>query len=99
MMRFSVIIPAYNAQDVLEPCVASVLSQEGVEVEIVVVDDGSRDDTLAVAERLAAQDCRVRVVSKPNGGVSSSRNAGLDVATGEAVLFVDADDALVPGAL
>lgn len=99
MMRFSVIIPAYNAQDVLEPCVASVLSQEGVEVEIVVVDDGSRDDTRAVAERLAAQDCRVRVVSKPNGGVSSARNAGLDVATGEAVLFVDADDALVPGAL
>lgn len=99
MMRFSVIIPAYNAEGVLEQCVASVLAQEGVEVEVIVVDDGSRDDTRAVAERLVADDARVRVVSKPNGGVSSARNAGLDVATGEAVLFVDADDALVPGAL
>ena len=98
-MVVSVVIPAYNAAGVLSQCVSSVLAQEGVEVEVVIVDDGSADDTLAVATGLAEADPRVRVVSKPNGGVSSARNAGLDAATGEVVVFVDADDALVPGAL
>lgn len=98
-MVVSVVIPAYNAAGVLSQCVSSVLSQDGVEVEVVIVDDGSADDTLAVATGFAEADPRVRVMSKPNGGVSSARNAGLDAATGEVVVFVDADDALVPGAL
>lgn len=98
-MLVSVVIPAYNCAEVLEACVASVLAQRGVDVEVIVVDDGSRDETLAVARGLADRDERVCVVSKPNGGVSSARNAGLDQATGDVVLFVDADDALVEGAL
>ncbi len=98
-MRFSIVIPAYNAQDVLITCVSSVLSQEGVELEVIIVDDGSRDATLEVARKLSASDPRIRVVAKPNGGVSSARNAGLAAVTGDVVLFVDADDELVPGAL
>lgn len=98
-MRISVIIPAYNAESVLEQCVRSLLDQGYEELEVVVVDDGSRDGTFDRAQELAAADARVKVVSKQNGGVSSARNAGLALATGEVVLFVDADDALVPGAL
>ncbi|HIU89320.1 MAG TPA: glycosyltransferase family 2 protein [Candidatus Caccomonas pullistercoris] len=90
----SVIIPAYNAADVLERCVRSVLAQTYARFEVLLVDDGSRDGTPELADALAREDGRVRVVHKENGGVSSARNAGLDEARGEWLTFVDADDYL-----
>ena len=90
----SVIIPAFNIEDLLEKCVTSVVSQDYPKslLQIIVVDDGSTDNTGAVAERLSAAYDNVEVIHKKNGGSSSARNAGLSVATGEYVGFVDSDD-------
>lgn len=98
-MKISVIIPAYNAERHLRACLTSVLVQAHRDVECVCVDDGSSDGTRAVMEAVAATDDRVVVMSQPNAGVSAARNAGLAAATGDVVLFVDADDQLLPGAL
>ncbi|MBE5822965.1 MAG: glycosyltransferase [Butyrivibrio sp.] len=90
----SVIIPAYNIEDLLEKCVRSVASQDypGSLLQIIVVDDGSTDGTAAVADGLSSEYENVQVIHKANGGSSSARNAGLSVATGEYVGFVDSDD-------
>lgn len=95
----SVIIPAYNAEQSLERCANSVLSQSFTDFELIVVDDGSTDATASVANAVAAKDNRVRVVHKANGGVSSARNVGLDAASGTYVTFVDSDDAILAGCL
>lgn len=98
-IRISVIIPAYNAEHTIDRAVGSLLIQDFDELEIIIVDDGSTDGTFAVCEELADSDIRIRLVRKENGGVSSARNAGLDVARGEYVMFLDADDVLHQGAL
>ena len=91
------IIPLYNAAETLERTLASVTAQTVRDVEVLLVDDGSTDGTLALAERLAAADSRVRVLQNPcNMGVSAARNLGLDHAGGQYVRFVDADDTLPP---
>lgn len=94
----SVIIPAYNIEDLLEKCVDSVASQDYPEslLQIIVVDDGSTDNTGAVADKLAVSYDNVEVIHKENGGSSSARNAGLSAATGEYVGFVDSDDYISP---
>lgn len=94
----SVIIPAYNIEDLLEKCVRSVASQDypGSLLQIIVVDDGSTDGTAAVADGLSSEYENVQVIHKANGGSSSARNAGLSVATGEYVGFVDSDDYISP---
>jgi glycosyltransferase involved in cell wall biosynthesis len=92
----SVIIPAYNAEAYLGEALESVLGQTWSAVEAIVVDDGSTDGTLAIAEAAAAGDGRVRVVSQRNAGPSAARNAGMAVARGEAVCFLDADDVFLP---
>ena len=98
--RVSVVVPCYNYGRYLPGCVASVLSQEGVDVEVVVVDDASPDGSVAVADRLAAADTRVRVVKHSvNQGHIATYNDGLDVVTGDYLLLLSADDALPPGAL
>lgn len=97
-MKLSVIIPCYNAEKYLAPCLSSVLSQEMADFEVILVDDGSSDGTLAEAERFARHDARVRVLTQENAGVSAARNRGLDAARGEWVTFVDADDLLPEGA-
>jgi glycosyltransferase involved in cell wall biosynthesis len=89
---FSVVIPAYNAAKTIEAAAQSVFEQTIRDFEIVVVDDGSKDDTLAVAETIAASDSRVRVISQPNGGAAAARNAGIKAAIGKYVAFLDADD-------
>lgn len=89
----SVIIPAYNAAWCVCRAVDSVLAQDFRDYELIVVDDGSTDDTAAV---LAAYGDALRVVGKPNGGLSSARNAGINVARGEYVAFLDADDWWLP---
>lgn len=88
----SVIVPAYNCKAVLERCVASICSQTYRRLEIIIVDDGSTDGTSQLCDELQASDERIRVLHKENGGVSSARNAGLKVAQGEYVQFVDSDD-------
>ena len=90
----SVIIPVYNVAPYLRRCTDSVLSQKGPSLEVLLIDDGSTDGSGALCDAIAAEDDRVQVVHKPNGGLSSARNAGLDLAQGHYVSFVDSDDYL-----
>ena len=98
-MRFSVIIPVYNAERWLDMCINSVRSQSYGDFEVLLIDDGSTDGSRAICESYAAKDDRIKLFCKPNGGVSSARNLGLQYAKGEFVVFVDADDMLVPDTL
>lgn len=95
----SVIVPAYNAERWLEECGLSVLSQTYPHVELVIVDDGSTDATLSVANALAEQAENVKVIHTENGGVCHARNTGLEAASGEFIAFLDADDLLLPRAI
>ena len=97
--KISVVIPCYNGGAYLEACVASVNCRADVELEIVIVDDGSADDTAEVCKRLVAQDGRIRYHYQENAGVSAARNAGLTHATGDFVMFCDADDVLADDAV
>ena len=98
-MKISVVIPVYNAADYLARSVGSVLMQDFDDFEVILVNDGSTDDSAAVCDDFASNDMRVRVINKENGGVSSARNAGIEAACGEYVMFLDADDAIRDGAL
>ncbi len=88
----SIIVPVYNAEKYLRKCVDSILQQTYRHIEAILVDDGSPDECPAICDEYAKIDDRVRVIHKENGGVSSARNAGLDAANGEYIVFVDADD-------
>ncbi len=88
----SVIVPVYNVSSYVERCINSILSQTYSDLEVIAVNDGSTDDSGDICERLAQSDNRIIVVHKENGGLSSARNAGLDVANGDAIAFVDSDD-------
>ena len=92
----TVIIPAYNASAFLSDAVASVLVQTHPEVEVIVVDDGSTDDTAALLAQWQARDPRIRAVHQHNRGLAAARNAGLNVACGQYVAFLDADDVIHP---
>ena len=88
----SVIIPIYKAEKYIEKCVKCVMSQTYQNLEIILVDDGSPDESGAICEALAKEDTRIRVIHKENGGAATARNAGLDAMTGQYIAFVDADD-------
>lgn len=92
----SVVIPAYNAAQTLDETLRSVRSQTHRALEIIVVDDGSTDDTRRVAERHAAVDDRMRVITQENAGVAAARNTGWQRATSDLIAFVDADDLWAP---
>ena len=92
MPRFSVIIPVYNVEEYLEGCVSSVVSQTYEDIEIILVDDGATDGCPAICDALAQKDGRIKVIHKKNGGLSDARNAGIDKAVGEYILFLDSDD-------
>ena len=92
----SIIVPVYKAETYLHDCVESILSQSFRDFELILVDDGSPDSCGAICDEYAARDARVRVIHKKNGGVSSARNAGLDHAHGEYVVFIDSDDSAKP---
>ncbi len=96
MVKYSVIIPVYNAEKTLRRCVDSLLNQLREDTEIILVNDGSTDGSGALCEVYAASDFRIHYLSKSNGGVSSARNAGLDAAQGKFVIFVDSDDYVGP---
>jgi hypothetical protein len=90
----SVIVPVYNVEAYLAGCVESILAQAYADYELILVDDGSPDRSGALCDGLAARDARIRVLHKPNGGLSDARNAGLDIARGRYVTFIDSDDAI-----
>lgn len=92
----SIIVPVYNIQEYLPRCVASICAQTYRRLEIILVDDGSTDDTPALCDSLAATDSRIRVIHKENGGSSSARNAGIAAAKGEYYGFIDSDDYIMP---
>jgi glycosyltransferase involved in cell wall biosynthesis len=95
----SVIIPAYNCIKSLKYCVDSVLRQTYADFELILTDDGSKDGSGELCDEFAARDKRIRVIHKPNGGVSSARNTGIDAANGEYITFCDSDDYLEPNYL
>lgn len=90
----SIIIPCYNVERYVEKCIRSIMGQSYNNIEIIAVDDGSPDNSPQILDRLANEDCRIKVIHKQNAGVSAARNRGLEAATGEYVVFVDGDDYL-----
>ncbi len=95
-MTFSVIVPVYNTQKYLKECLDSILSQTYKDFEIILVDDGSTDESGKICDEAAKNDNRVNVIHKKNGGVSSARNAGIAIAKGSYLAFVDSDDFVAP---
>lgn len=92
MCKIAVIIPVYNAEGTLVRSVESLLAQDFADIRLILVDDGSTDSSPALCDGFAEKDGRVTVIHKPNGGVSSARNAGLNIAESEYIGFFDADD-------
>ena len=88
----SVIVPVYNTEKYLERCINSILHQTYKNIELILVDDGSTDNSSTICDEYAKQDYRVKVIHKKNGGLSSARNAGLDIAIGDYIGFIDSDD-------
>lgn len=88
----SVVVPVYNVEQYLDACLRSIREQHYRSIEIVIVDDGSPDDSMVIARRHAAEDDRIRLVERPNGGLSAARNTGVEAARGEFLTFVDSDD-------
>lgn len=91
-MKYSFILPIYNVEAYLEECVASILAQTYTDYEIILVDDGSKDSSPMICDRLAEQDTRIKVVHKKNGGQSDARNVGTSIASGDYIIFIDSDD-------
>lgn len=97
--KVSVVVPAYNAAKYLPRCVESILQQTNRSLEVLVINDGSTDNTATIADDYALRDSRVKVSHQSNAGVSAARNCGLDLAKGEFVCFIDSDDWVEPNML
>ena len=98
-MEISIVIPVYNKADYISQCLDSLLKQDFGSFEIVAVNDGSTDESGAICDRMAETDGRIRVIHQQNGGVTAARKTGVEAAEGRYIVFVDADDQLLPGAL
>ena len=96
MEKISVIIPIYNVEKFVKEGIESVLNQTYTNLEIILVDDGSKDSSSAICDEYSKLDKRIKVIHKENGGLSTARNAGLDIATGKYIMFLDADDTYEP---
>ena len=94
--KISIIVPVYKVEPYLDKCVSSIVNQTYKNLEIILVDDGSPDNCPAMCDAWAEKDSRIRVIHKTNGGLSDARNAGMTVATGELMAFVDSDDWIAP---
>lgn len=94
----SIVVPTFNASDFIEKCLNSILAQKGIDLEVLLVDDGSNDDTVAKARQVAELDGRVTVITGRNSGPAIARNRGVEAARGEYLAFVDADDEVLPNA-
>ena len=97
--KISVIIPVYNTKEYLEDCVNSVLEQTWTKIEVILIDDGSKDGSKELCEELCRRDNRIRLFPQEHKGVSAARNAGIEAAEGEYLFFLDSDDAIAPDAL
>ena len=96
--RISVIMPVYNAEKTLRASVQSVLEQDYGAIELILINDGSRDKSLSLCREIAREDPRVQVIDQQNAGPAAARNAGLQAVSGEYVMFADSDDFFAPGA-
>lgn len=92
MCKISIIVPVYNVEKYLKKCVDSILAQTFKDFELILVDDGSPDNSGAMCDQYAKEDARVKVIHKENGGLSSARNAGIEAAKGDYLGFIDSDD-------
>ena len=92
----SIIVPVYNSEKYLERCLSSIIKQTYYNLEIIIIDDGSSDESLAIAKKHSHTDSRIRVISKDNEGVSKTRNRGLEESNGKYICFVDSDDYISP---
>lgn len=90
----SIIVPVYNVEEYLSECVDSVLNQTYSDIEVILVDDGSTDQSGNICDEYAEMDSRIKVIHKKNEGVSAARNTGIETASGERIIFVDSDDCL-----
>lgn len=97
--KVSVIIPIYNAKRDLEQCIKSIREQDYPHIELIIIDDGSRDGSSEICDKYANSDNRIKVLHQANLGVSVARNNGINNSTGDYIVFVDADDFLLPGAI
>lgn len=98
-MKLSIVIPVYRVEATLDRCLESVTTQSWTDFEVLLVDDGSPDKCPQMCDEWARRDARITVIHKPNGGLSDARNAGIDLARGEFITFVDSDDYLAPDTL
>ncbi|MCR4852396.1 MAG: glycosyltransferase [Prevotella sp.] len=98
-MRLSVVIPIYCVEQTLERCVESVLAQGIADMELILVDDGSTDNSGNICDQLSSGNKQISVIHKENGGLGDARNAGIEKATGSYITFVDSDDVLAPNTL
>lgn len=96
---FSIIIPAYNSEKTIQRAVYSIVRQNFHSYELIVIDDGSIEQTFAICTKMSTEFPEIKLFSKPNGGVSSARNYGLDKSSGEYIIFLDADDVMLQGSL
>ena len=96
-MRLSIIIPIYNVEDTLQRCLESVLTQMDERMEVILIDDGSTDSSRKIAEEMTANKGNCRLIHQKNKGLSAARNAGIEVATGDFLTFVDSDDFVAEG--
>lgn len=95
-MKLSIIVPVYNVEPYLRRCVDSILNQTFTDFELILVDDGSPDGCPSICDEYVEADNRIKVIHKKNGGLSDARNAGLDIAQGDFIGFVDSDDSISP---
>lgn len=95
MCKISLIVPVYNVEDYVEECLESICGQTYLNLEIIIVNDGSCDGSRNICERYRKNDNRIIILDKQNGGLASARNAGLDIATGDYIGFVDSDDYII----
>ncbi len=95
-IKVSVIVPVYNVEEWIDECVQSIRNQTHTNLDIILVDDGSKDSSGSLCDKYAKTDQRIKVIHKANGGLSDARNAGLDVAIGKYVSFIDGDDFVEP---
>ena len=98
-MKVSIVIPVYNKAEYIKGCLESLLQQDFDDFEIVAVNDGSTDDSGKICDEKAAEDARIRVIHTENGGVTAARRKGVEQTKGEYIMFVDADDKLLPNAI
>lgn len=95
----SIIVPVYNVEDYISKCISSILKQTFSDFELIIVNDGSTDNSLLICEEFAVSDKRIILINKNNNGVSSARNAGLDIVKGKYITFIDGDDFVEPNYL